>query len=103
MRVLIFCLLIAISNLAYGQPAIIKNPKAGEDRVIAVTGKGLEKLSANQSIELAEGQYTGTMECLVAGKRYVNQFDFNVGHGATGVWVFAPSESCSPMLVLTRP
>ncbi|WP_144395629.1 hypothetical protein [Pleionea sediminis] len=96
MRILLSILLFSACGFVFGQKAIIHNPSSSQDRVISVTGIGLAKLSENQYIELAEGRYTGTMECIVSGKRYTNTFDFTVGKGEGTVWLFAPSVSCSP-------
>lgn len=99
MRTVSVLVLILLAPWVYGQKAVINNPESSEDRVVAVTGAGLEQLSTKEPIELAPGRYTGTMECLVAGQRYVKPLDFTVGQGKDSVWVFSPSQVCAPMIV----
>ena len=100
MRTLLTFVLFFTCGCAYAQKAKIHNPESSQDRVISVTGKGLEGLSEKQFIDLPKGQYTGTMECMVAGKKYINQFEITVGEGDENLWLFIPSESCSPTLVI---
>jgi hypothetical protein len=98
-KTLLIFVLCVVCTSAYSQKAIISNPESGQDRVLKVTGVGLENLSEDQFINLPEGRYTGTMECIVDGKKYSNTFDFTVGKGDESVWLFTPTPSCSPSVV----
>lgn len=102
MRTLLSLTLCIVCSCVYSQKAIISNSESSQDRVLNVTGEGLENLSEEQFINLPEGRYTGTMECIVSGKRYSNTFDFTVGKGDESVWIFTPTKSCSPSVITSN-